>query len=384
MDTITDIPQSPANVTISLADAAVREPIHLTAEVLRTMPVVVMRLDGEGRFEELLGASQFRFGDKVGNLIGRKAADEFPQMRSSIERALAGESRRFDFHGFTGKKPWAFDMLLTFDSNRGSGAVGFAIDVTKHQRAEECVEKHRSELAHIDRVRTVEQMASGIAHELNQPLAAIVVRADVASQKIKLGKHQSDEQLIESLGHISEQAYRAGCIIQRMKEFVKKTEPHHSSVDMDSVIREVMALVENDLRLKAIQLTTNIDAALPKILADRIQVQQVLLNVILNAVDAIDGEKSTQSQPREISLRVRAAQGVVETIVCDSGCGITDEHAAKCFETFYTTKREGMGMGLAISRAIVEAHGGHIWCKANEHRGTTFTFTMPIPGEKKQ
>ncbi len=324
-------------------------------------------------------------------MIGREAAAEFPQMRQSIDRALAGESRRFEFQGITGEKSWAFDMLLTFDRPRGSGAVGFAIDVTEHQRAEECVEKHRSELAHIDRVRTVEQMASGIAHELNQPLAAIVVRADVAAKKIKLGKRQSDEQLIDSLGHISEQAYRAGCIIQRMKEFVKKTEPHHSSVDMDSVIREVLALVENDLRLKRIQLTTNVDAALPKILADQIQVQQVLLNLIRNAMDAIDGEitdsnaaDSSETHPREISVCVHTDRGVLETIVRDSGCGISGEYAKQCFETFYTTKLEGMGMGLAISRAIVEAHGGHIWCEPNERRGTTFTFTMPIPGEQKQ
>jgi len=400
MGSMTDIPRGGAAIAAGLASSEAGEQrsasIALTAEIPQAMPVLVFRIDSSGKFAELLGAAQWRFGLGDDELLGQEAAAVFPQIRLPIERALAGESQKFDFKGTTGDKPWAFDAMLTFDHARGSGAIGFAVDVTRHQRAEQRVEKHRSELAHIDRVRSVEQMASGIAHELNQPLTAIVVTADVAASKLKLGKQQTCSQMIDSLSQISEQAYKAGCIIQRIKEFVKKTEPRHSNVDMVLAICEVLSLLENELRLKRINLTTNVDAGLPKILADPIQVQQLLLNLIRNAIDAVDGETTVaaiatdnedsrlnEDQPREIAIRARLHRDMLETSVRDSGCGIGEEQAKQCFETFYTTKIEGMGMGLAICRTIVEAHGGHIWCEPNDRRGTTFTFTMPVPGEEE-
>lgn len=398
MGVLTGMPRSLADVPVEVPTTMAPEPIRLTAEVLQSMPVILFRLDAQGTFVELLGAGQSRFGRKDGELLGRKAAGEFPQMRPAIEQALAGESVRFKCQGTLGDNPWAFDTLLTFDRLHGSGAIGFAIDVTDHQQAEECVEKHRGELAHIDRVKTVEQMASGIAHELNQPLAAMVVRADVAAEKIRLGRPQSDQQLIDSLEQIAKEAYRAGCIIQRMKEFVKKTEPHRSSIDMASITGKVVALLESDLRHARITLTTDVDRSLPKILADGIQVQQVLLNLIRNAMDAIENKDanvtqsddsdpscttSSDSNAKEIVVRSRVRQDILETIVRDNGCGIGGEQAEQCFETFYTTKCEGMGMGLAISRSIVEAHGGRIWCEQNTDRGTTFSFTMPLPKEEQ-
>ena len=351
---------------------------QLTNTILQNLPVVAFLLDENGRFVESIGAGLERLGRKDHQLNGENVTDVFPQMGEWVERALSGESVHFESEGAIDDNSWAFECLLTFDQVRGRGVVGFAIDITERKQAEKRAEKQRAELAHIARVITIEQMTSGIAHELNQPLSVIVTQAEVTAQKLRLGRIKDKSDLLRTLGYIADEAHRTGQIIHRMRDFVRKAKPHQSSVDIAETLHEAIAFVQNDLRHAGITVNCDVDDSLPKLLADRIQVQQVLLNLILNAMEAIE---RAQPEVRGIDVRARIHDGLLEISVCDTGCGVSDDHVVQYFDTFYTTKPNGLGMGLAISRSIVEAHGGRIWGTPNSGRGATFTFTMPIQGK---
>jgi signal transduction histidine kinase len=221
-------------------------------------------------------------------------------------------------------------------------------------------------------------MASGIAHELNQPLAVVVMRAEAAAQKLRLGRQEGEQQQIAELEEIADEAYRAGQILRRMRDFVKKVEPHRSMVDLPDVVAEVVALIRNYLKHAGIEYTLHLDPSLPKVLADKVQLEQVLLNLMRNAVEAMD---QTSLDARALSVRATARDGGMEVAVSDTGCGVSDGDLAHLFTRFRSTKPGGMGLGLAISKSIVEAHGGRIWARQNADRGTTFLFTLPVAGE---
>ena len=201
------------------------------------------------------------------------------------------------------------------------------------------------------------------------------MRAEVAAQRVRLGINASQEKLLDALEDVANEAHRAGQIIRRMRDFVKKAEPHRSTIDLAEVISEVLALVQSDLRHAEIPVDARVDPSLPTLLADKIQVQQVLLNLIRNAMEAMD---HTAIGPHRLTLRASADKETLEVAVSDTGCGIPDGHLDDLFGTFYSTKPAGMGMGLAISRSIIEGHGGRIWATQNADRGATFTFTLPI------
>jgi len=244
--------------------------------------------------------------------------------------------------------------------------------------ARQGVEQLQAELAHMARIKTMGEMASSMAHELNQPLAVIVMQAEVAARKMQLGREKHEGELLEALEHIADQAYRAGEIIRRMKEFVRKVGPHRTTIDMAEIVEEVLGLLKNETRHAAVAVNVDVDPALPGVLADKIQVQQVLLNLIRNAMEAMD---ATDPDGRELQIRVSAGDDHIRVAVRDCGCGISPEDCERLFDTFYTTKPEGMGMGLAICRSIVEAHGGRIWAARNSGQGTTFNFTLPLTVE---
>ena len=165
-----------------------------------------------------------------------------------------------------------------------------------------------------------------------------------------------------------------------MKEFVRKVGPHRTSIDVAEIVDEVLALLKNELRHAAVSVEVELEASLPKVLADKIQIQQVLLNLIRNAVEAIE---CAEAAARDLHIRAEARGDHLRIAVSDSGCGIPDAHPDELFGTFYSTKSGGMGMGLAICRSIVEAHGGHIQAARNSGPGSTFTFTLPLTDENR-
>ena len=253
------------------AEAVLRRGTQIVDGVLAHLPVIVLRIDGRGRVEEILGKAAARFGLQHHELVGKNVLEKYPQGREQIEKALSGENVRFEARGLVRDTPVAFDTFMAFDQARGSGAVGFAIDITEHRLAEERAEALRADLAHIGRVATMGEMAAGIAHELNQPLAALAIRAEVAATRIRLGKEDSQEHRLELFDAIADQAHHAGEIIRRMRSFARKTDPHRTTVDLSEIIDEVTALVKSDLHHAGIRLTCRVEPSLPLALADKIQ-----------------------------------------------------------------------------------------------------------------
>ena len=255
------------------------------------------------------------------------------------------------------------------------GYIGTAIDITQRKDAEAELQRNRQELAHVTRISTMGELAASLAHELNQPLTAILSNAQ-AAQRFLASKPSDLQEVHEILKDIVQDNSRAGEVIRRMRLLVKKEELAFVPLDIASVIRDVVALVHSDAILHSVRVMLEFNGGLPPARGDRVQLQQVVLNLLLNAFDAM---KELPASEREVSLRAElAAAGMLAVSVCDRGIGISRVKLDKIFEPFYTTKRDGLGMGLSISRSIIEAHGGRLWVENNQERGTTFHFTVPM------
>src|SRR5262245_13772009 len=219
------------------------------------------------------------------------------------------------------------------------------------------------------------ELAASLAHELNQPLTAIYSNAQAAQRFMAANPADLDE-VREILKDIVEDNSRAGEVISRMRAIVKKQEIAFVPLDLSSVIRDVVLLVHSDAILHNIRVSLELDPSLPPVRGDKVELQQVVLNLLLNAFEVM---KDCPANEREISLRA-AMDGadVVRVEVCDRGTGIGSDDLDKIFQPFYTTKRDGLGMGLSISRSIIEAHGGRLSAENNPDRGATFYFTVPV------
>jgi C4-dicarboxylate-specific signal transduction histidine kinase len=230
-------------------------------------------------------------------------------------------------------------------------------------------------LSYVGRINTMGEMASGLSHELNQPLTAIVAYVDACQELVESGRMTND-QLLEVLQSVSSQAERAGQIIHRLRKMVKRSQPESSVRSINEAVREVAALRGSAADQSGVAIELELDEDLPEIPVDFLQVQQVLLHLMDNGCDAM------HDSPRElrrltVSTR-RLSEFEIETAVCDQGRGLTDDAASRLFESFFSTKSDGMGLGLSVSRTIVEAHGGRIWITPNATRGVTARFTLPI------
>jgi PAS domain S-box-containing protein len=253
-----------------------------------------------------------------------------------------------------------------------------AQDVTERKMAEEEARARQAELAHVLRLATMGEMAAGLAHEINQPLSAIVSYARGCSRRLKSGTAEATA-LVEPIEAIAHQAMRADEIVHRLLLFVRKQKPVRESVRIDDLVREVVQLVAGEARKRRIALDVELASGLPSVEVDRIQIEQVILNLVRNGMEAMQA-----SPVRDGRLLVRTAAGeggTVEVSVEDEGEGLPPDASDRVFEPFFTTKRTGLGMGLAISRSIVRGHGGRIAAAANPERGVTFRFTLPAASE---
>src|SRR6266850_378714 len=231
------------------------------------------------------------------------------------------------------------------------------------------------ELAHVTRVATLGEMTASIAHEINQPLGALVNNAGACLGWLDAGNL---EEARNSVALMMDDAQRASEIITRIRALVKKAPPQKDWLHINQTIREVIGLGQSEVQRNHVALETQLSDDVPLVFADRIQLQQVMLNLMMNAIEAM----TQVSGPREllISSAVDDSKSVV-VVVRDSGPGLDSKSLERLFEPFYTTKPQGMGMGLAICRSIIEAHGGRLWAIANEERGATFQFALPTGGE---
>jgi PAS domain S-box-containing protein len=253
--------------------------------------------------------------------------------------------------------------------------VGTSTDVHDWRQAQEALRNTQSEFAHMTRVMTMGELTASIAHEVNQPLGAIVTSAAAGARWLATKPPQMDKAR-RALERIANDGKRAAEVIRRIRALMKRQAPRKEWLDINETILEVIALAQYQLRRSEILLETRLGRNLPLVRGDRVQLQQVLLNLIINAIEAMSGIKD---RPRELTI-VSSSDGpdTVSVEVRDSGTGLDPEHAPHVFETFYTTKAEGLGIGLSISRSIVEAHGGCLSAAANAPHGTVFLFSLPV------
>jgi C4-dicarboxylate-specific signal transduction histidine kinase len=269
----------------------------------------------------------------------------------------------------------------SFDEAANQG-VSFVLDLTERKRAEtqmrESERRYRElqmELAHANRVATMGQLSASIAHEINQPIAAIIANANAGLRWLGARRPDLDE-VQQALSRIVRDGTRAGEVIGRVRTLVKKVPPRQDRLDVNEAIREVIPLIQAELQRNRVGLETGLANDLPFVPGDRVQLQQVIVNLIVNALDAMAG---VSDGVRELTIASgTAAPNDVFVEVQDTGPGLDPANLDRLFQSFYTTKPDGMGMGLPISRSIVEAHGGRLSAAPNEPRGAVFRMTLPV------
>jgi PAS domain S-box-containing protein len=342
------------------------------------------------QFEAVTRTSTFSPGSGLpGRVWASGAPAHIPDVTRDLEFPRAGIAEREGLRGafafpillvgevlgvieFFSRQVWARDNdLLVMMATIGS-QVGQFIE---RKRAENALQLAQSELAHVTRVMTLGELTASIAHEVNQPLGAIVTSAASCARWLA-AKPPKMEKAQRALERIVSDGTRAGEVIKRIRAMIKRQAPHKSWLDINETILEVIALAQYQLRRNDIVLETQLAHGLPLVQGDKVQLQQVLLNLIVNAIEAMSG---IAERRHELTI-VSATDGpdAVGVEVRDSGKGLAAEHAARLFEPFYTTKAEGIGIGLSISRSIVEAHGGQLSAAANEPRGAVFRFSLPV------
>ena len=301
------------------------------------------------------------------------------QWKGMSERAIvekADYEREFRILLPNGMVKWIQTVGHPVLSNTGDleGFVGSLTDITERKSAEQEHEKLRqleADLAHIDRVSTLGEMAASLAHEIKQPIAAAITSANsciewLAHEPPNVDRARAAAARIDKYGH------RAAEIIDRMRSFYKKSPPQRELIDVNGTIHEMLTLLKGEATRSSIAMHTDLSAELPKIMVDRVQLQQVFMNLMLNGIEAMEDSGG------ELTLKSQLQDGQIQFSVSDTGVGLPAEQMAQIFSAFFTTKPQGSGMGLAISRSIVESHGGRLWATANDGRGATFHFTLPI------
>jgi PAS domain S-box-containing protein len=263
-----------------------------------------------------------------------------------------------------------------FEGSEKEG-VAFVLDLSEQKHAEKALQEARAELAHVARVTALGELTASIAHEVNQPLGAIVNYGNAGLRLLKAGSANLT-QIGTALSAIVADANRASAIIARIRALSKKSPPELTPLQIKDLVTDTQALVQHALTENRIAFKTTLAGDLSPVLGDRIQLQQVLLNLMVNSIEAM---KKVPEGRRQLSIEAQSHvsedKPFILIAVTDSGIGLKEEDLPRLFETFYTTKAEGMGMGLAISRSIVEAHGGRLWATRNTDVGATFQFMLP-------
>ncbi len=300
------------------------------------------------------------------------------RIRRSLRRGEAseGETTNYRRDGSTYLAHWSVHPVRD-----GAGNLTHWVSVQRdasERRADEALERrHREELAHVTRLSMMGELASGLAHEINQPLTTISTYVEGLLTRAQR-KDLAQDVLLDILGRVADQAGVASQIIRRLRSFVLKREIVRADASVNDLVYETLALLDADLKQRGVQVRTEVAAGVPKVLVDTIQIQQVLINLIRNAVEASETPLSEAESARvvEVVIGPDGAHGVRIDVV-DRGGGLSPQCLDRIFEPFFSTKDGGMGMGLTISRSILEAHGGRLWATANPGRGCTFSMTLP-------
>jgi PAS domain S-box-containing protein len=371
------------------AEAALRASEALRDGILASLPGTMAVVDRAGSVVEVNRAWR--------SLATSDRADEAPSARVTIEDLKVSRERdpvarqvldgidgvlsgqQTEFHldypiGAPGVDRWVSVTVSPLKRPEG-GAVILYLDITSRKRAEMEAEHLRRDLTYLSRVSTMGQLTASLAHELIQPLTAIVSNAQ-AGERYLIADASAVEDVRELLADVTADAKRAGEVIRRIRSLLQKTAFEFVPLDLDAVIREVAMLARTDAIIRKATIALEIDPDLPAVRGDRVQLQQVFLNLILNGLEAME---DTPVARRTLVIRAtRSASGAILVGVRDAGTGIGAEQLGRVFTPFFTSKSTGLGMGLAITKSIVEAHGGTIWAENNEHQGATLWFTLPV------
>jgi two-component system, LuxR family, sensor kinase FixL len=253
-------------------------------------------------------------------------------------------------------------------------------DVTERNRAQEDLHQAQAELAHVTRAMTLGELTASIAHEVNQPLAAIVTNGQAGLRWLNRDEPQLDE-VRGAMEHMISDGMRASEVITRIRALMRKTDPQMVALNLNDIIHDVMTLVQREMLDHRVMLRLELAPVLPPVLADRVQVQQVMINLVINGIQAME---PVTNRPRELRIRSEHDTDKVSVEVLDSGVGIPDGHADRLFNPFFTTKSNGMGMGLSICHSIIQAHGGQISAANNAEWGALFQFTLPVHQKSAQ
>ena len=362
------------------------ETLARQAQLLANVREAVIATDSGGLITCWNDGATRVFGWTVEDMLGRPFWERYPEnLRDRVDEILGAVASGSDWSAVRedcrkdGTQIWIDVVVscLTDRAGRPEGVLILAQDITGRRQAEEEARRLQNDLAHLVRISTLGEMALGIAHELSQPLSAIAGFANAAQEALKGRPCSNCNELGSLLEHVEIQSFRASKILERLRRLVRKEAPQRSSVDVNNLIDDVLALVHADAILAKIEILRHLDPALPQLVGDGVQIQQVILNLVSNAMHAVGGVEPSRRRI-VISSSCRNSQEV-EISVRDSGPGIPDEAAERVFDAFYTTKADGLGMGLAISRSIIESHHGQIRVESVAGERATFCFTLPLP-----
>jgi two-component system sensor kinase FixL len=354
----------------------------LRTAILNTVPDGVLTIDARGRIVSINPAVETLFSRPSYQLIGHDVSElieDVPDLLHRLKPAahlLASKAGRWEVDA---RRADGNTFPIEFSVGRfylmGAEHHAFVVrDITSRREAEARDRQHQAQLAHVSRVSLAGEMAAGLAHELSQPLTAIIAYAR-GCRRLLAGPVPEPALLHEGVAEIVQQAERAGDVLDRLREFVRGGEFRRTVTEIKPLIDAAISLTSTEARQQEVEIEAKIDPGLAVVLADRVQIEQVLLNLLRNAMDAMEAANSTR---RSIIVEVRHnSKQAIEISVVDSGPGVAAEVTDTIFEPFITTKPFGMGMGLSISRAIIESHGGSLRMVRGAHSGATFVFDLP-------
>ncbi len=318
----------------------------------------------------------------LGSVLELNAPHERDRMRHYHNQRVIGADApgSYEYQGVRkdGTVIWLENRVSVVSWEEAPAVLMTVVDITEHKHAEEDSRRHQDELAHVWRLSAMGEMATSLAHELNQPISAISTYTQGCVDKLRSPRVKPKE-LLGALVEASEQAERAGAILRRIRNFVRKKAPEQQAVNINDAIADVTGLVQAEARRYDVSVQLQLADDLPPVFVDPIQVQQVILNLTRNGIEAIGG---TSSVIRDLVIGTALGNdGTVSVSVRDSGVGVPGSLLDRVFEPFFTTKANGLGMGLSISRSIIEAHGGRLWATSDAHGGTVFQIALPVGEE---
>jgi len=362
---------------------ALREREAHLRSILDTVPDAMVEIDIHGLIQSFSLTAERLFGWAAAEVVGRNVSMLMPQPYRDahdgyLHRYLTTGERRIIGIGrvVVGERRdgTTFPMELAVGEMKSADRryfTGFVRDLTERQETERRLQDLQSELVHVSRLTAMGEMASALAHELNQPLSAAANYLK-GSRRLLESDTPDLPRLREAMEKAADQTLRAGQIIRRLRDFVARGESEPRIENLPKAIEEAGVLALIGAAERGVRVRNHIDSEVDLVLADKVQIQQVLVNLMRNAIEAMQ-----DSDRRELSVSATpAGDGMVEIAVADTGSGIAPDVAERLFQPFFTTKSQGMGVGLSISRTIVEAHGGRIWVETNDRGGATFRFTL--------